>query len=1073
MNAPTTDRYRSIFGGCAEIFFLQGGTAGALFAAIMMLYPRQALPALVALAAAYGFAWLIGIENQFLHAGHFVYNPVLVGLSVGHLCELSPAAILLAALAGVIAFLITAVLARALIGGWYLPVLSLPFVLASTLVWIAASRYAHVLPPPMHHPSLVTLDLGLPLWINGLLRSFGAIVFAPGVIVGLMLALLVLRYSRILFLLAVAGYYLGTVLRGILLGSMQQALLDPNHFNFYLIAMALGGVFLIPSLRSGLVAMVAVAATALTLEGFIALAHWTGIPPFTLPFCTMTLMTICVLRVVNSPLLVAGFGRTPEEVRENWLVARLRYRNEPRTLRLPFAGKWTVWQGFNGRWTHQGDWRYAYDFVITDERGKTHRDEGGQLQDYYCYRMPVLSPIAGRVIRVVDNLADNSIGTVSGGSNWGNHVILHDPRGFYVEISHFTPQSIRVKEGEQVQVGSVLGLCGNSGYSPQPHIHVQVQATDTSGAATIPFSFVGYAGGEVYHAHDLPKEEEQVENLCLEKRLDDATNFVVDDRHDYEIFHAGRPAGQLRLRVRIAPDGTYYLETDRGQLYFGKQQGTFYFYRFEGDDPYLPLFMLAMPRLSLGYRSGMQWHDYVPVSLAASGVQRLVARLGSLVNPSLASITVTQAFVGRGLIESMAESTILGLQAKAEAELDSPGGILRLKVGDVELRQVRDPDRRARAARDNASQASPRSTLMASAMLSLAALAALFGAAAETKTDVVFQQAVQQSVRLEKTKDYAKAVGTLIAQYPVHRDDYFLNLRLGWLHYLNGEYADSDRYYQTAIRLKPAATEAQLGRLLPLLAESKAAEAETLARKILKTHPKSYYGNLRLAVALRLQKRNEEAREVVARMLAAYPADVYYLGEQALVGPPAPSVDPTVAEGMKKSLEMEAALKYADAIKALAPANQAHPRDYTLNLRLGWLHYLMADYRSSTQYYYTALQTEPKSIEAGLGYLLPLLAQGRYKDAESFARQIVDGDPDNYFGNVRLAFALRMLGRNAEAAVIVDRMLAANPAGISFLLERGMLDIAKRDVAAAREVFSRVLMLDPDNAVAKEQLRAL
>ena len=53
----------------------------------------------------------------------------------------------------------------------------------------------------MHDHPLLTTDLGLPLWLAGLLKSFGALLFAPAVVPGILLALLVLRYSRILFLL--------------------------------------------------------------------------------------------------------------------------------------------------------------------------------------------------------------------------------------------------------------------------------------------------------------------------------------------------------------------------------------------------------------------------------------------------------------------------------------------------------------------------------------------------------------------------------------------------------------------------------------------------------------------------------------------------------------------------------------------------------------------------------------------------------------------------------------------------------------------------------------------------------
>jgi hypothetical protein len=256
----------------------------------------------------------------------------------------------------------------------------------------------------------------------------------------------------------------------------------------------------------------------------------------TLPFCLIALGGILLLRVAKYSLLASGAAGTPEEVRENWLVERRRYPGSWRTLALPFSGRWTVWQGFNGRWTHRGPWRHAYDFVIADEQGKTYRGDGSRLHDYYCYRMPVLAPVRGRVVKVVNDVEENLAGNVNGERNWGNLVLLEDPRGFCVELSHFAHRTIRVEEGQWVERGTVLGLCGNSGYSAQPHLHVQAQVDAREGAPTLPFSFVAYRIGDTYHANDLPRENAEVEPLAVDPQLDAATTFLPDSVHEFEVF---------------------------------------------------------------------------------------------------------------------------------------------------------------------------------------------------------------------------------------------------------------------------------------------------------------------------------------------------------------------------------------------------------------------------------------------------------------------------------------------------------------------------------------------------------
>jgi tetratricopeptide (TPR) repeat protein len=162
--------------------------------------------------------------------------------------------------------------------------------------------------------------------------------------------------------------------------------------------------------------------------------------------------------------------------------------------------------------------------------------------------------------------------------------------------------------------------------------------------------------------------------------------------------------------------------------------------------------------------------------------------------------------------------------------------------------------------------------------------------------------------------------------------------------------------------------------------------------------------------------------------------------------------------------------KYLEAIQAIQDQHGDQPQDYALNVRLGWLHYLAGNYGNSADYYYAAIQISPRSSEAGVGYLLPLLSQGRYKDAESFARQIIKGDPGNYYANLRLAVALRFQGKYDEAEKVIRQMLDAYPSDVHFMNEKGMLDLARDKKDAAKQSFANVLALDPENATAKTQL---
>ena len=675
----------AVFRSYAEVFFLQGGIVGFLLFGITMLNPRPGLAGIVAVLAAYAFARVIGMGKAFLESGFYTCNPLLVGLSVGHLFQLNPLGLFFCVVAGVLTLLVTVALANVFTTYLRLPLLSLPFVVVSSLVYMASLRYGNLLAAAAQQPAWLTDDFGLPIALAGFFKAFGALIFTPSVIVGAALAALILSRSRILFLLAALGYLVGTTVRHWMLGSATKAYTDPLNFNFLLIAMAAGGVFLIPSVRSYLLAAIAVALSPIVMDAIVGFWSYYGIPAFTLPFATVTLLALYTLGLVGSPLIAARIGLTPEETLDTHLANRLRYPGSERTLLPPFAGAWTVWQGFDGAWTHKGAWRYAYDFVITDSDDKTHTNAGGKLEDYYCFNKPVLAPVRGRIVAAVDDFLDSPINDPDKVNNWGNLLVIAEPRGWHVELSHFAAKSLRVKVGDWVERGTILGLCGNSGYSPQPHIHVQAQLTETPGAATVPFSFVSYSEDGFFHANDLPKLGGRVEALYANKRLESVTNFVLDEEYRYAVKRRGQPRPDLLLKVRMALDGTFYFDSGAGQLYFGRFEGTYYAYRCDGSDARLRALFLALPRMPLACRDGLLWHDHVPVGLVASGLRGALVAVASSVWHRLARVRVTLRFVGENRVETSVESRVLGVKQSGSVTFDRNKAFATVSYGGWEL----------------------------------------------------------------------------------------------------------------------------------------------------------------------------------------------------------------------------------------------------------------------------------------------------------------------------------------------------------------------------------------------------
>ncbi len=175
-----------------------------------------------------------------------------------------------------------------------------------------------------------------------------------------------------------------------------------------------------------------------------------------------------------------------------------------------------------------------------------------------------------------------------------------------------------------------------------------------------------------------------------------------------------------------------------------------------------------------------------------------------------------------------------------------------------------------------------------------------------------------------------------------------------------------------------------------------------------------------------------------------------------------------IQEAYHKSFNYEQIEDYENAIRTLSPVLDEYPNGYTVNLRLGWLYYLLGKYANSIEHYQKASQAVSTSLEAKNGMLLPLLAQNKYNETLSTAYQVVSIDHYNYYGNMRLAFALRMQKKFDQAEQILNKMLAVYPTDVTFLSELALVKYNQGDKETAGSLMWDVLTLDPENETAKE-----
>jgi len=149
------------------------------------------------------------------------------------------------------------------------------------------------------------------------------------------------------------------------------------------------------------------------------------------------------------------------------------------TFAMPVKDEWNVfWGGTNHFVNHHYSFpalRYAFDLLIIRE-GKTFRDNRLTNEQYYAFGKEVIAPADGEVIYVENSIPDNMPGMINVDQVDGNVVVIKHTENEYSVLAHLQQNSVFVTVGESIEKGQVLALCGNSGNSPEPHLHFHVQS---------------------------------------------------------------------------------------------------------------------------------------------------------------------------------------------------------------------------------------------------------------------------------------------------------------------------------------------------------------------------------------------------------------------------------------------------------------------------------------------------------------------------------------------------------------------------------------------------------------------
>lgn len=197
-------------------------------------------------------------------------------------------------------------------------------------------------------------------------------------------------------------------------------------------------------------------------------------------------------------------------------------QRDPLPVGCPVRGRWLALNSpasaVPSHGVHAYGQTYAIDLVHDPEdASRPIFGEGAGMRDpaeFPAFGQPVHSMIDGVVVRASGwrrdhrsrtsmpallYLAFEGIVRSIGGPGFvvGNHVVVRGDDGVFAAIAHMRRGSLTVRAGDRVRAGDLLGECGNSGNTTEPHVHAQLMDHESFRRARgVPFAFTHVMVGD-------------------------------------------------------------------------------------------------------------------------------------------------------------------------------------------------------------------------------------------------------------------------------------------------------------------------------------------------------------------------------------------------------------------------------------------------------------------------------------------------------------------------------------------------------------------------------------------------
>lgn len=212
------------------------------------------------------------------------------------------------------------------------------------------------------------------------------------------------------------------------------------------------------------------------------------------------------------------------------------------------GGRWFASGGYAGKAGHRKalfplgnrldcSQRYAIDWLLMTDDNHAFKGDGKECAQFAGYGKPLIAVADGTVVGVIDKFEDQVPNDAKGDNlafyPGGNSAVIDIGNGNYAFYAHMKPGTVKVKEGQKVKRGDLIGILGSSGNSSAPHLHFHVMdGPSILGSQGVPYVFDSFSVNGI-------SDEDKVEKAIEGGGVAPIVKSKFDGKHSEELPREG------------------------------------------------------------------------------------------------------------------------------------------------------------------------------------------------------------------------------------------------------------------------------------------------------------------------------------------------------------------------------------------------------------------------------------------------------------------------------------------------------------------------------------------------------